>query len=348
MIKKILIIITLISILMATFVGCYKTSKLNQENVLNQEYILKYDQLGIKISLKEPWKEFKSNLLQTPVYGDEQNPISGLMVDFGNDEALKDAETIKETRKKEEKRFNNVKRLFAIATVQTDRVSMNTLEETVGGPNKEAKVEKIAENDGLSYYFCGYKYDDSELSDVSKTKYKKLYDDMENLKKNIQTFKPADRYTIKDTKKLTFKAKDMNGNEVTSDIFNKSKITMINIWATFCNPCIKEMPDIQALSEELKDKSINVIGMVGDTADKDGNADEDNVQLAKSIIGEKKIKYTNLLFNKELSTNLPVDAYPTTILIDNDGNIIGDPIVGTKSKEEYSQIILKALDSLKK
>jgi thiol-disulfide isomerase/thioredoxin len=339
--KKILTIITLIAVLMATFVGCYKTNKADQENVLN------YDQLGIKISLKEHWKEFKNNLLQTPVYGNEQDSISGLMVDFGNDEALKDAETIEDSKNKEEKKFSKSKRLFAIATVQTDKVSMDTLEETVGGPAREAKVEKIAENDGLCYYFCSYQYDDSELSDASKTTYKKLYDDMQNLKKNIKTFKPVHRDTIKDTKKLTFKTKDMNGNEVTSDIFNKSKITMVNIWATFCNPCIKEMPDIQALSEELKEKNISVIGIVGDTADKDGNADEDNVQLAKNIIEEKKINYTNLLFNKELSNNLPVDAYPTTILIDNEGNVIGEPIVGSKSKEEYNQILLKALDSVK-
>lgn len=316
----------------------------DQSAQVNQEGIKSYDTLGIKIQMEGPWKEYSKNLLESTVW----DTVSGLMVDFSNDEALKASEAEKNNKLKEDKKWSNAKRLFVIASFETGKVSMDFLTDMVGGPDREAEVEKISENNGRTYYFCWYKYDDSGLSDESKAKYKKLYDDLKNLKKNIETFEPTHRTTISDTKKVVFTTKDLNGNEVSSDIFKNNKITMVNIWATFCNPCIKEMPDIQVLNDELKEKGISVIGIVGDSADDKGNVDEDYVQLAKTILEKKKINYTNLVFNKEMVDNLPVDAYPTTLLIDSEGNVIGKPIMGSKTKEEYEQIILKALDNLEK
>lgn len=152
---------------------------------------------------------------------------------------------------------------------------------------------------------------------------------------------------LKDVKKISFNTTDLKGNQVSSDIFQKNKITMINVWATSCKPCIKEMPEIQELSEELKDRDVNIIGIVGDTIDVDFKEDQENIDLANKIIDVKNIKYTNLINNEMLTKSLPVTAYPTTLFVDQTGNVIGEIIIGARTKDEYKQIVLDALEDVK-
>ncbi|MBZ2174643.1 TlpA family protein disulfide reductase [Schnuerera sp. xch1] len=150
---------------------------------------------------------------------------------------------------------------------------------------------------------------------------------------------------LKDVKKISFNTTDLKGNEISSDIFKENKITMINVWSTSCKPCINEMPEIQELSEELKDKDVNIIGIVGDTIDADFKEDKQNIALANKIIDAQHISYTNLINNEMLAKDIPVIAYPTTLIVDNAGNSIGEIIIGVKTKEEYKQIILDALSN---
>ncbi len=152
---------------------------------------------------------------------------------------------------------------------------------------------------------------------------------------------------LEDVKKISFNTTDLKGNEISSDMFKENRITMINVWATSCKPCINEMPEIQELSEELKDNDVNIIGIVGDTVDADLKRDKENIALANKIIDTKQISYTNLINNEMLAIDLPVIAYPTTLIVDDTGNVIGDIILGVKTKEEYKQIIFDALSNEK-
>lgn len=152
---------------------------------------------------------------------------------------------------------------------------------------------------------------------------------------------------LKDVKKISFNAIDLKGNDICSDIFKESKITMINVWATSCKPCINEMPDIQELIDELKDKEVNIIGIVGDTIDSDFKEVKENIALAIKIVDAKNISYTNLINNEMIAKDIPVIAYPTTLIVDNTGNVIGEIIIGVKTKEEYKQIILDAISNEK-
>ena len=85
--------------------------------------------------------------------------------------------------------------------------------------------------------------------------------------------------------KISFTATDFEGNPVTSEIFAKNKLTMVNIWGTFCGPCIREMPDLARINEENKAKGIEVIGIVIDILDNKGQVSE-RVKTS----GEKIIK----------------------------------------------------------
>ena len=133
----------------------------------------------------------------------------------------------------------------------------------------------------------------------------------------------------------TFTSEDMDGNEVTEAIFADKDVTVLNIWATFCGPCIGEMPDLAALSEELPDNA-QVIGIVIDTQQ------GENVDLAGEICNEAGVKFTNILASETvLETFGFVEAVPTTFILDSSGNVIGKPIVGAdvegykEAAEEY-------------
>lgn len=138
-----------------------------------------------------------------------------------------------------------------------------------------------------------------------------------------------------------FKSIDVKGKEVTSNIFKDKKITVVNIWGSFCGPCIEELPSLQEIYTEMKDKGVNVIGIVSDG--------EENKDLAIKILNREKVTYTNIIPNKEIQDNLlnNFNAVPITFLVDKDKKIIGDILLGARSKQQYKQIIEDALNSIK-
>lgn len=161
-------------------------------------------------------------------------------------------------------------------------------------------------------------------------------------------------YTVEDVEIGTnigsFTSVDMDGNEVSEAIFGDKDVTVLNVWATFCGPCIAEMPELAELAEGLPDNA-QVIGVVIDTppaGTKDGAAIDlwggaaENIDLAKEICGETGVKYTNILASESVSQAFgSVEAVPTTFILDKSGNIICKPFIGAdvegykKAVEEY-------------
>lgn len=144
--------------------------------------------------------------------------------------------------------------------------------------------------------------------------------------------------------KLEFTLNDIEGDSYkSSDIFKDNKLTMINIWGTLCTPCIKELPELQELSEELSSKGINIIGLVGDVSG------EENMEDAIAIVKKKKVEFLNLVPDDAIRETLlsKIKGYPVTIFVDSNGNLIGETIVGARSKDEYKSIAEKVFDTLK-
>ncbi len=142
----------------------------------------------------------------------------------------------------------------------------------------------------------------------------------------------------------SFNAKDIDGKNVDSNIFKGSKLTLVNIWATFCGPCISEMPSLGELSQEYKDKGVGFIGIVGDVIGYDGSTDSELVEKAKTIVTDTKASYTHIIPDSQLLSLLnSITGYPTTFLVDGDGNITGESIVGARSKQMWKTIIDEAL-----
>ena len=144
-----------------------------------------------------------------------------------------------------------------------------------------------------------------------------------------------------------FTTTDMAGNPVNEQVFSEHKLTMVNIWATFCSPCIREMPDLAQLQTEFGD-SFQIVGIVVDAGDRNGMILPHKIAEAASIIEATGAKYLHLLpsasLNKAYLSN--VQTVPETIFIDENGNQVGEKYYGAKSKSDWKMIIDTLLGSL--
>ena len=146
-------------------------------------------------------------------------------------------------------------------------------------------------------------------------------------------------------KKISFNSVDLNGNVVTDAVFEKNKITMLNIWGTFCPPCIREMPDLAKLNEAYKSKGVEVIGIPIDIIDQFGNISPNERAAADKIINATGAHYVHLVPNYGMfSTFLRnIQAVPATIFVDSKGNQIGQMYLGARNQQDWQKIIDKLL-----
>ena len=140
---------------------------------------------------------------------------------------------------------------------------------------------------------------------------------------------------------ITFEGTDLEGNTVSQDVFSQSKLTMVNVWATYCNPCLSEMPFLGELAEEYDTEKFQIIGIVSDVIE--GN----DQSLAENLVEQTSANYTHLLLNESIYYGLLMDvtAVPTTFFIDEDGMLL-DTVVGAMKKTAWEDKINGLLESL--
>lgn len=121
-----------------------------------------------------------------------------------------------------------------------------------------------------------------------------------------------------------FTTKTLTGATVTNEIFASKKITMINIWGTFCPPCINEMPELGEMARNLP-ADAQIIGLICNADENSGN----QIQEAQRIIQESNADFVNLLLSAELARFIEnVEAVPTTIFVNSKGEVVGEAIIG--------------------
>lgn len=142
---------------------------------------------------------------------------------------------------------------------------------------------------------------------------------------------------------IVFEALDMEGNMVSEDIFSQAKLTMVNVWATYCNPCLSEMPDLGELAEEYASEDLQIVGIISDVM---AGADQKSLDLAASLIEQTGASYTHLLLNESLYYGLlrDVTAVPTTFFIDENGAVL-DVVVGSMKKSAWEEQINALLEN---
>lgn len=136
---------------------------------------------------------------------------------------------------------------------------------------------------------------------------------------------------------ITFEARDLEGNTVSEAVFTESKLTMVNVWATYCNPCLSEMPGLGELAGEYDADEFQIIGIISDVQE---GADTDATEYASSLVTQTGAAYTHLLLNESLFRSMlsGVSAVPTTFFVDGKGEVL-DTVVGAMDKESWKEKI---------
>ena len=140
---------------------------------------------------------------------------------------------------------------------------------------------------------------------------------------------------------ITFEGTDLEGNTVSQDVFAQSKLSMVNVWATFCNPCLREMPGLGELAAEYDPAEFQLIGIVSDVMEGEDQS------LVESLIQETGADYLHLLANDSIGQAIlsSVSGVPTTFFFDGEGAYLGG-VAGPAEKEKWVEIIHGLLEEM--
>ena len=139
-----------------------------------------------------------------------------------------------------------------------------------------------------------------------------------------------------------FTAKDLDGSTVTESIFADKDLTVVNIWGTFCPPCIGEMPELGEWAKEMPD-NVQLIGLISDIA---GDEDIEHHDLAVEIMDKADADFLQISANQDFITiRQGLVGVPTTLFVDKEGNLVGDPIVGA-DVDGYKKFVEDYLNDL--
>lgn len=143
---------------------------------------------------------------------------------------------------------------------------------------------------------------------------------------------------------LEFTAENLALESVDSSIFAEKDLTVLNVWGTFCGPCINEMPELGEWQRELPE-NVQIIGLVADVA---GKEDKEHIELANMILEKTNARFTNIIPNNDFAELLSgVVGVPTTFFINREGKIVGKPIVGAQvpKYKSFVEEYLKTIES---
>ena len=139
----------------------------------------------------------------------------------------------------------------------------------------------------------------------------------------------------------SFRTSTLEGKVVDESLFAGHKLTMVNVWATFCGPCLNEMPELGKLAADNAANGVQIVGLVVDAMGTDGSVSQSQVELARQLVEKTGAAYTHLLPDAGLLSGAlsGVTAVPTTFFVDETGTPVGDAYEGARSAEQWQAII---------
>lgn len=145
-----------------------------------------------------------------------------------------------------------------------------------------------------------------------------------------------------------FTTQDINGNTFTQDMFQDYDLTMVNVFTTWCSPCVAEIPDLEKLYQQMAGQGVNIVGVVLDVLDEKAEIDQDSLERAKLLAEQTGATYPILLpdagyFNGRL---IGIEAVPETFFVDRNGNIVGETYSGSGSFEDWLEVVEQTLAGL--
>lgn len=213
----------------------------------------------------------------------------------------------------------------------------NELIKATGSPEdmlwENCDIEKMTTPSGKTLYVSHTAEEGSIIGNPSEeelAEYDALRKELDAQLSQIDYVEPMQLSASEDT---SFTTVDIDGNAVDSSIFANADYTLVNIWGSFCSPCIAEMPELMELNDEMD--NVQVITVLGDaTSPEDDTADD-----GRDIIESLNLTLPVLLSSDSFKTAFPNNYFPTSYLVDSNGKALGSPMVGGSSKEEYKEWI---------
>ena len=321
---------------------------------VKDEYI--YEYLGLKFKLSEKIREAMK--AKDIVMLDDQSPIDqelkyGLLSFSKLTEEQKNAEVAKMGDGYEKWQES----LERIGTIGMFEKSLS--EEEIGKITKCDSHTKLGESkDGkYSYYLSVNSTADAETIEELKQTTVEITEKKERPEngfvlseksdlENTMAFSTDSQNVATDLSNL--QTMDIDGKEFSGKDFSDYDLTMVNVFATWCSPCVQEIPDIAEIQKEMKGKGVNIVGVVTDTVDQTGE-NQEALEKAKLIRERSKAEYPFLIpdksnFNGRLSG---IQAFPETFFVDKKGQIVGETYSGSHNKKAWLEIIEKELAKVK-
>lgn len=162
---------------------------------------------------------------------------------------------------------------------------------------------------------------------------------------------PQDTSNAGDSKTVgKFETKGVDGKDYTEKVFSDYDLTLVNIFTTWCSPCVNEIPELEKLYEEMKEKGVGVVGVVLDTVGDDGKQDDAAVKKAGVLQEKTKASYPFLIPDSTMMNGRlnGISAFPETFFVDKEGNIVGETYSGSHSLDEWKEIVEKELANVSK
>lgn len=146
-----------------------------------------------------------------------------------------------------------------------------------------------------------------------------------------------------------FTTQDVNGNTYTQAMFADYDLTLVNVFTTWCNPCVKEIPDLEKLHQAVADQGVNVVGVVLDVLDEKGEIQQECLEKARLLAEQTGATYPFLLPDSTYMNDCltGIEAFPHTFFVDKNGFIVGDTYSGSGSLEDWMEAVEKELANLK-
>lgn len=318
-------------IVVMILVGCQKAAGNDTERVENAEaglvFQISKDYLDQgTIMVEGPYEDFNGNDLISVVW--YYTPITDKLLEEAQGISSENL-TMEVMEKLYEQLRTHSKYLMNITLIEEQKYKKAIEEgieqkELTYGDNSEV----LGTNDGYVYLVSIPENDTTGMEKEEKKLYEECFAHMQSVKETLTFMKKTDKAKFPE-QMPAFSAKDLAGNTITESIFGEKDLTVVNVWGTFCNPCVEEMPELGEWAKEMPEN----VQMVGLIIDINGDEDTEHRDLAVMIAERAGAEFTQIIANADFDELLRwVTGVPTTFFVDKEGNIVGEPIVGANVK----------------
>lgn len=145
-----------------------------------------------------------------------------------------------------------------------------------------------------------------------------------------------------------FTTQDVNGNAYTQELFQDYDLTLVNVFTTWCSPCVAEMPDLEKLHQMMAERGVHVVGVVLDVLNEKGEIVPEDLERAQLLVERTGVTYPVLLPDASYLNGrlIGIEAVPETFFVDKDGNIVGGTYSGSGSLEDWIAVVEEELAAL--